>query len=231
MRVPTLVLLSLLTSLISFAQPAVSHLQNADEFEKNIKAGKTLILDVRTDKEFRSGHISQAMQANWNDSAQFRERIKYIDPQQPVYVYCLVGGRSAAAATWMRNHGFSQVIELEGGINAWKKAGKPLEGFQDEKQLSLEEYRSMIPKTGTVLIDIGADWCPPCRKMQPVTDALRKDPSLHFSMINIDAGTQTELIKALNIGPIPVFIIYKNGKETWRKEGIVSQEEFKKQLR
>ena len=139
MRVPTLLLLSLLTSLISFAQPAASHLQNADEFEKNIKAGKTLILDVRTDKEFRSGHISQAMQANWNDSAQFRERIKYIDPQQPVYVYCLVGGRSAAAATWMRNHGFSQVIELEGGINAWKKAGKPLEGFQDEKQLSLEE--------------------------------------------------------------------------------------------
>jgi len=231
MRLLPLLILSLLNSLISFAQPAGPIVQNADEFEKSIRAGKPLILDVRTDKEFRSGHISQAMQANWNDSVQFRERIKYIDPHQPVYVYCLVGGRSAAAATWMRNHGFSQVIELEGGLNAWKKAGKPLEGFQNEKQISLEEYESMIPKTGTVLVDIGADWCPPCRKMQPVTDALKKDPSLHFSMINIDAGTQTELMKALDIDPIPVFIIYKNGKETWRKEGIVSQEEFKKQLR
>jgi rhodanese-related sulfurtransferase len=230
MRIPVLMFFVLAGSL-SFAQTGNSRLKNAEEFEKNIRPGNAVILDVRTEKEFQSGHISHALQANWNDSVQFKERVKHIDHQQPVYVYCLAGIRSAAAAGWMRTHGFTQVIELEGGINGWKKAGKPLDSFKQEKQISLAEFESMISRKGVVLVDFGADWCPPCRKMQPVTDSLQNDPFLAFTMINIDAGTQTELMKALDIGPIPVFIIYKNGKETWRKEGLVSLGEFKKQLR
>lgn len=230
MRIPVLMLL-LLTGSLSFAQNGRPTLKKADEFEKNIQSGKVVILDVRTEKEFQSGHIGQALQANWNDTSQFKERVKYIDRQQPVYVYCLAGARSAAAADWMRSQGFTQVIELEGGINAWKKAAKPLDSFKQEKQISLAEFQSMTAKNVPVLVDFGADWCPPCRKMQPVTDSLKKDRSLAFEMVNIDAGTQTELMKALNIGPIPVFIIFKNGKEIWRKEGLVSLEEFKKQLR
>jgi thioredoxin-like negative regulator of GroEL len=123
------------------------------------------------------------------------------------------------------------VTELQGGINSWKKAGKPLDSYKQVKQISLAEFESMLPKDVPVLVDFGADWCPPCRKMQPVTDSLQRDSSLAFAMINIDAGTQTELMKTLNIVQIPVFIIYRNGRETWRKEGLVSIEEFKKQLR
>ena len=230
MRIPVLLLL-LLARTVSFAQTGSAFLRNADEFEKNIGAANAVILDVRTEKEFQSGHIHRALQANWNDSIQFRERVKYIDRQQPVYIYCLAGIRSAAAADWMRSQGFTQVTELQGGINSWKKAGKPLDSYKQVKQISLAEFESMLPKDVPVLVDFGADWCPPCRKMQPVTDSLQRDSSLAFAMINIDAGTQTELMKTLNIVQIPVFIIYRNGRETWRKEGLVSIEEFKKQLR
>ena len=55
--------------------------------------------------------------------------------------------------------------------------------------------------------------------------------SLHFSFLKIDAGVHTELMKSMNIEPIPVFIIYKKGKEVWRKQGIVSKDELAAQLK
>ena len=77
-----------------------------DEFEKGIAGANIQVLDVRTAGEFKNGHIKNALQADWTQSKQFAERIQYVDKDKPVYIYCLVGGRSASAAEWMRNNGF-----------------------------------------------------------------------------------------------------------------------------
>ena len=49
-------------------------------------------------------------------------------------------------------------------------------------------------------------------------------------ILSVGAGVHTDIMKELNIEPIPQFIIYKKGKEVWRKDGIVSKEELIKQL-
>ncbi|MEQ1677461.1 MAG: rhodanese-like domain-containing protein [Chitinophagaceae bacterium] len=202
-----------------------------DDFEKGISTPDVQVLDVRTAAEFRTGHIKNALQADWTNQQQFADRIQYVDKDKPVYIYCLVGGRSASAASWMRSNGYKKVIELDGGINAWKRASKPLEDVIAEKQMTLEEYKTSIPADKTVLVDFGATWCPPCVKMAPVLEELEKNKDLDFLLIKVDAGVHTDLMKALNIEPIPVFIVYKNGKETWRKQGIVSKEELVAQLK
>lgn len=201
-----------------------------EDFEKAISASNIQILDVRTSNEYNSGHIKNALQADWTNSTQFTDRIQYVEKDKPVYIYCLVGGRSASAADWMRKNGFKNVIELQGGINAWKKAEKPLEGSSNETQMTMEQYLAAIPANKTTLVDFGASWCPPCVKMAPVIEELQKTKGLNFQFIKIDAGIHTNLMKAMNIEPIPLFIIYKNGKEVWRKEGVVSREEFLAQL-
>ena len=202
-----------------------------DDFEKAITGKDVQVLDVRTAGEFAGGHLKNALSADWNNPAQFKERVAYLDKNKPVYVYCLVGGRSSAAATWLKNNGFTQVVDLAGGIRDWKKAGKPVEAPSAEKQMTIEEYWTNLPTDKTVLVDFGADWCPPCVKMKPVMDELQKDSSVHFQLIKIDAGVHTNVMTTLGISPIPSFIIYKNGKETWRKEGIVSKEELVSQLK
>jgi thiol-disulfide isomerase/thioredoxin len=169
--------------------------------------------------------------ADWNNKDQFYERVKYVDKDKPVYVYCLAGGRSAAAADWMRQNGFTNVLELVGGMNAWKKANKPVEGMSDEPQMTIEQYWAKISKDKTTLVDFDASWCPPCVKMAPVLDELGKNKDLKFVLVKVDAGVHTDIQKTLNIEPIPVFIIYKKGKEVWRKQGIVTKEELKKQLK
>jgi thioredoxin-like negative regulator of GroEL len=45
-------------------------------------------------------------------------------------------------------------------------------------------------------------------------------------MIRIDAGQEAEIMKQMNLPAIPVFILYKNGKEVFRKNGIVAQSDF-----
>ncbi len=201
-----------------------------EEFEKSLTKKNIQLLDVRTAGEFKAGHIKNALQADWTQNKQFIERIQYVDKDKPVYVYCLVGARSAAAADWMRKNGFSKVIELNGGINAWKSAGKQLEGSTHVPQMTVEQYWESISKTRTTLVDFGASWCPPCLKMNPVIEDLQNNKALKFLLVKIDASIHADVMKALNVEPIPLFIIYKEGKEVWRKQGVVTKEELLAQL-
>lgn len=204
---------------------------NADEFEKSVQAAQVQVLDVRTGGEFNSGHLKSAMWADWTNKAQFFDRIQHLDKSKPVYVYCLSGGRSAAAAGWMRENGFAQVVNLEGGINAWKRGSKPLEGAVVATQMTMTEYLSAIPANGVALVDFGASWCPPCVKMEPVLQQLVNEKGNNFTLIRVDGGVHTDVMKAMNVEALPVFIVYKNGKESWRKQGIVSKDEMEAQLK
>lgn len=203
---------------------------NAEEFERAIAGEKVQVLDVRTAQEYNSGHIKNALLADWNNKKQFEERIKYVDKNKPVYVYCLSGSRSAAAAERLKKIGFSTVVNLEGGINAWKRNNKPLEGISNEKQFTIEEYNAMIPADSSVLVDFGAKWCPPCVKMEPVLQELVNEKGTAFKFVRIDGGIHTDLMKVMNVDALPVFIIYKNGKEVWRKQGVVEKKEFLQHL-
>ncbi len=199
-------------------------------FEKAISANNIQLLDVRTAAEFRSGHIKNSLQADWNDKNQFIERTKYLDKNNPVFVYCLSGARSAAAAEWLRQQGYNSVFELEGGIANWKRQDKPIEGKENVKQMSVADYQSHINSHPTVLVDFGAPWCPPCKKMEPVLNALEAEHGSHYKLVKVDGGNDIEVMKITQVEAIPVFIIYKNGKEVWRKQGIVSKDELKRNL-
>lgn len=216
-----------LLMLTACGQSAVTDL-NTSEFATKISDTTVQLLDVRTAGEFNTGHLSHALQADWTAQEQFRERVKSLDKNNPVYVYCLGGGRSRAAAEWLHEQGF-MVYNLQGGISGWKKAGKPVEQPQTVPQITYADYLAGIPSDRTVLVDIGATWCPPCRKMAPVIDSLEKNlPDL--KIIRVDGGSQDNLVKQLNVNGFPTFILYKNGSEVWRREGLVSREELEKEI-
>jgi len=209
--------------------PAQSNVP-VDAFEAKIANSGIQLLDVRTPGEYQSGHLKNAFLANWNNQAEFKERVAALDKSKPVYTYCLSGARSGAATQWLRANGY-EAYNMEGGIAAWKRANKPVEGMRSVKQISLDEYRAGIPADKTVLVDFGAEWCPPCKKMAPTVDSLVSDKKLSFTLLRIDGGDQTDLCRQLFIEAFPVFIVYKQGKETWRKQGILSSEDLAKQLR
>jgi rhodanese-related sulfurtransferase len=99
---------------------------NADEFEKLSKEPDTVILDVRSPKEYAAGHIKNAVLIDFN-AKDFDEKIKQLDKSKTYLVHCAVGGRSAKASSKLDGFDFPKVVNLEGGIKAWEKAGKPVE--------------------------------------------------------------------------------------------------------
>lgn len=202
----------------------------AGEFESGITKDSIQILDVRTPGEYGSGHIKGAMLADWNNKEEFKRRVSFIDKNKPVYVYCLSGGRSAAAAKKMRAEGFENVFELKGGINAWKADSKPLEGKTTAMQMSMDEFNNLINSSKTVLVDFGATWCPPCKKMEPVLKSLETNNPDKFSLVKVDGGNDEEIMKAYNVTALPVFILFKNGKQVWRKDGVAEEKEIADQL-
>ena len=96
------------------------------DFSEKIKADSVLILDVRTPGEYSKGHIKNSMLIDYLDDS-FAERVSKLDKNKTVYVYCHSGGRSSEAQQEMQKQGFRNVINLEGGITAWEKAGLPVE--------------------------------------------------------------------------------------------------------
>ncbi len=195
-------------------------IKSVNDFEKDIAKVNTQILDVRTMEEYQSGHIKNALLADWTKPDEFEYRTQSLDKSKTVYVYCLSGARSLKAAEWLKAKGY-MVYNLAGGMMAWKREGKPIEGINNVKQISLKEYQSQIPSDKTVLVDVGATWCPPCKKMEPIIDSLLKADGNRFVLVRINGGEQSEICKEIKIDVFPTFIIYKQGKEVWRDSGLI----------
>lgn len=200
---------------------------SASQFKAAIEKPGVQVLDVRTAGEYQSGHIQNALQANWNDAKEFQDRTQHLDKTKTVYVYCQAGGRSAAAQTYLMEKGYT-VVNLEGGMSNWKMNQLPVEGNANAVQMRVADFDKVIAENKLVLVDIGATWCPPCRKMQPTIDQVKKEQAAALYFLAVDGGVDMEVMKHVQFESLPTFIIYKNGKEVWRKQGIVAKEEFQK---
>ncbi|MGB5554699.1 MAG: rhodanese-like domain-containing protein [Flavobacteriaceae bacterium] len=85
----------------------------------NNELQSVVLVDVRTPQEFSGGHLENALNINIYD-ADFEEQFSTIGKEETIYVYCKVGGRSAQAQEKLKALGYENVVNLEGGYDAWK---------------------------------------------------------------------------------------------------------------
>ena len=86
-----------------------------------------VVLDVRTPEEYAEGHVADATLIDFYEP-DFADRIAELDPDVPYVVICRSGNRSSQAVALMRDLGFGDVTDVDGGIVAWTAAGLPLAG-------------------------------------------------------------------------------------------------------
>lgn len=86
-----------------------------------VTGGHRVVLDVREQHEWDSGHISGAIHI---PLGQLAERRGELDPAAETMVVCHVGGRSAQATAFLVHHGH-HAVNLAGGMDAWLAAGRP----------------------------------------------------------------------------------------------------------
>lgn len=203
----TLFLVSLL-SLFSCNSTIAQGVKNISttELEDALKnADKKILLDVRTPEEFANSHIDGAINIDVR-SADFNQRIAKLDKDQPVYVYCLSGGRSANASNILAQNGFKTVNNMLGGISKWTSENKvtiTAEGAND-RGMSVEQFNALInTKDSAVFVDFFAPWCAPCKKIKAFLPELQKEYKGNLKMVMINYDENPKLVKALGVSGIP----------------------------
>jgi len=195
----------------------------AKEFAEMINELPTApIIDVRTADEFSNGHLAKAKNIDWNSNA-FETGIQELNKENPVFVYCLSGGRSSAAAEKMRAIGFKNVYELEGGIMKWRAANLPEENANSTGMTS-EEFKKLITSDRRVLIDFYAEWCGPCKKMAPHLETMKTEMADSLIVVRINADINQKIAKELSVDALPTLLLYKNGEIIWRNTGYITKE-------
>ena len=123
--IKTWLLCLFLSTVGAWAADAIRNV-DVDEFAKLREDKKNVVLDVRTEKEYKAGHIPGARLIDIG-SPDFDKQIAKLDKSKTYLVHCAAGGRSAKACKKMDTLGFTNLVNLTPGFKGWEKAGQPVE--------------------------------------------------------------------------------------------------------
>lgn len=93
-----------------------------EELAKRISNGELVLLDVRSDAEWRAGHVEQARH---EFLGRLSSRLDTLPQDKTIVLQCGSGARSAIAVSLLRAAGFKNLINMSGGYAAWIAAGLP----------------------------------------------------------------------------------------------------------
>ena len=107
-------------------QTEVIQLITAAEMEEISKIEGIQLVDVRTPREYKEGHLPNALNIDFLDT-NFEANIQQLDKTRPVIIYCQRGGRSAKCASRLIANGFVKVYDLDNGFSKWESSGLEVE--------------------------------------------------------------------------------------------------------
>ena len=97
------------------------------EFKAALETGEYTLLDIRTLEEYYEGHLANASQNDYYQTILFNSYLDMLDKNGKYLIYCRTGNRTGDTLNIMREKGFKNVADLNGGIAAWVAMGLPIE--------------------------------------------------------------------------------------------------------
>ncbi|MCW1291700.1 MAG: thioredoxin [Candidatus Rehaiarchaeum fermentans] len=80
------------------------------------------------------------------------------------------------------------------------------------KDLNKESFDQAISKSKISIVDFWADWCMPCRMLEPVMEELEKELNGKIDFYRVNVDENPELAARFGIESIPTLFIFKEGK-------------------
>lgn len=94
---------------------------STEVYKEVIKDTSLALVDVRTKKEFEEGSLPGAVNIDFLDEANFYNAFEKYDREEPIYLFCRSGNRSLKAAQKLKDMGFKEIYDMEGGYLQWTK--------------------------------------------------------------------------------------------------------------
>jgi len=93
--------------------------------KENKNNSNLVIIDIRTPAEYNECHIEGAKNIDYQ-SFDFEEILEEMDKNKKYILYCRSGARSIISCDVLKNLGFSDIYNIKGGMDVWKKMGFPI---------------------------------------------------------------------------------------------------------
>lgn len=87
----------------------------------------------------------------------------------------------------------------------------------------METFNELIQSDKPVLVDFYADWCGPCKAMEPIVKDVAKSIQGKARIIKVDIDRSIEAAQAYGVQAVPTFVLFKNGKILWRHPGMIDK--------
>jgi thioredoxin 1 len=81
-----------------------------------------------------------------------------------------------------------------------------------------------------VLVDFGAEWCPPCKMMKPVVDELAKQYEGKLRIVTMDTDQYPDVMTQYGVMGLPTFILFDGGQPVKRIIGYTPRQKMEAQL-
>ena len=122
-------------------------------------------------------------------------------------------------------------VELEGkkGEGRCDHCSKPV--LLDRPIKIIQDYfnETVVNSEIPVLVDFYADWCGPCKMVNPIIDDIASRREGELIVIKIDADTAHELMENMKVTSVPTLVLFKGGEEISRSVGL-EPEKIKKMV-
>ena len=117
LRATLVALLPLCAFAADFQTPAIT---SKDLAARQGTDGRLLIIDVRDNREYKSGHVPGAINI---PHTKLQKHIDELRDANGVVLYCIIGKRTRLAEQTLIEQDIPRVMHLEGGLNGWRQSG------------------------------------------------------------------------------------------------------------
>lgn len=91
----------------------------------------------------------------------------------------------------------------------------------DERPYSADAFSQLTQAGQDVVVDVHADWCPTCRRQQPVLEGLIKtDKYKKYTILVVNFDTQTQALQQFHVAQQSTLIVFHGREEMGRATGI-----------
>lgn len=92
------------------------------------------------------------------------------------------------------------------------------------------KFSTLTESNIPVLIDFHATWCGPCQTLAPILMDVKKDLGDQVKIIKIDVDKNQTLAQQFQVRGVPTLMLFKNGKQLWRKSGVLTKSDLKQAI-
>ena len=90
----------------------------------------------------------------------------------------------------------------------------------------MSTFQEIIKGEIPVLVDFYAEWCYPCKTMNPILKNIKKQFGDELKIIKINIDNNQKVASKFQVRGIPTFILFKNNEVKWRQSGIIEERNF-----